>query len=79
MDVIFAVVAFFDLSLYSKSVFSYINLNMFYKKPRVNIGYWKEQIHTSYGATYVNNETSTLKWSWEIESCNEFDYSKGTE
>jgi hypothetical protein len=39
MDVILAVVAFFDLSLYSKSVFSYNNLNIFYKKPRVNIGY----------------------------------------
>ena len=68
-----------DLSLYSKSVVSYINLNIFDKKPRVNIGYWNEQIQTSYATIYVNIEIPTLKWSWEIESCNEFDYSKGTE
>jgi len=39
MYVILVVVAFFDLSLYSKIVFSYINLNILYNKPRVNIGY----------------------------------------
>ena len=50
MDVILVAVAFFALSLYSKSVFSYINLNIFYKKLRVNTGYWKEEIQTSYGA-----------------------------
>jgi len=39
MDIILAVLAFIHLSLYSKGVVSYINLNIFYKKPRVNIGY----------------------------------------